>query len=234
MKQAVLSMTIFILISGISFAMPSQTEKIPEPWLPLLLEAEKSGSSQLLLALTSSAGQTRAELYCLEKASDTWRFAMPTIEAAVGRKGIAEPSLKREGDGKSPYGIFPVSISFGYDAKNDTRMPYKQVTADDIWVDDPDSPEYNRMVKKGTTQAKSFEEMKRKDEMYKLGLVVEYNTNPVTPGHGSAIFIHIWKKPFSPTAGCLALSEEDIKNLLKFLDPEQKPLVGFIRKDLIK
>ncbi|MEW6712720.1 MAG: L,D-transpeptidase family protein [Candidatus Riflebacteria bacterium] len=234
MKLAIISMTFMILIGGFSFAMPSNEEKIPDAWLPMLQEADKSGSSQLLLSLTNFPGQTRAELYCLEKASGTWHFAMPPIEAVVGRKGIAEPSLKREGDGRSPYGFFPIGTSFGYDAQFETRMPYLQVTSNDIWVDDPASPEYNRMVKKGTTQAKSFEEMKRKDDMYKLGMVVEYNTNPVIPGNGSAIFIHIWKKPFSPTAGCLAMSEEDIKNLLKFLDPGQKPLVGFIRKDLIQ
>ncbi len=226
-------MIFILLISGLSFAMPSSEDKIPDAWLPLLQEADKSGSSQLLLAFTNSAGQTRAELFCLEKASDTWRFAMPPIEAVVGRKGIAEPLLKREGDGKSPHGIFPIGNSFGYEVQVDTRMPYKQVSTDDIWVDDPASSEYNRMVKKGATQAKSFEEMKRKDEMYKLGLVVEYNTNPVTPGHGSAIFVHIWKKPFSPTAGCLAMSEEDITNLLKFLDPGKKPSLGFVRKDLM-
>ena len=57
-------------------------------------------------------------------------------------------------------------------------MPYRQMTPNDIWVDDPASPDYNRLKKRGQTQARSFEDMVLPDDRYKYGIVIEYNTAP--------------------------------------------------------
>jgi L,D-peptidoglycan transpeptidase YkuD (ErfK/YbiS/YcfS/YnhG family) len=104
-------------------------------------------------------------------------------------------------------------------------MPYRQVTSDDLWVDDINADDYNRWVTRGATRASSFEVMRRKDDLYKYGIVVEYNTNPVIKSYGSAIFIHIWRGKGKPTAGCVALSEEDIIRILRWLNPAARPLV---------
>jgi len=154
------------------------------------------------------------------------------MSASVGRHGIADPEMKHEGDGCSPHGVYQVSLAFGYDAACNTRMPYRQVFEDDVWVDDPDAPDYNRMVKKIATTAKSFEYMRRRDELYRKGLVVEYNTAPIIPDKGSAIFIHFWGKAFNPTAGCLGLPKHHLNAVLEFLDPEKSPVIGFFRLDL--
>ena len=115
----------------------------------------------------------------------------PPIEAIIGSKGFAEPGAKREGDGKTPTGIFPLEFVFGYDETVNTQMPYRQATETDIWVDDAQSDDYNKWVRKTETRAASFEEMKRKDDLYKYGIVVGYNTQPIIKGNGSAIFLHI-------------------------------------------
>jgi L,D-peptidoglycan transpeptidase YkuD (ErfK/YbiS/YcfS/YnhG family) len=196
----------------------------------MLEEANRLGAEQLLLVFTSGAGESRAELNCLEKTDGKWRATLPVIAASVGRNGIADPGEKREGDGCSPYGLHAVGMAFGYPATCTTKMPYRQMTADDIWVDDPAAPDYNRLTQKAATSAKSFEYMRRKDKLYKYGLVVEYNTNPVVAGLGSAIFIHIWSRPYGPTAGCLALSEENMLKVLALLDPAKSPIIGFFRK----
>ena len=104
-------------------------------------------------------------------------------------------------------------------------MPYRPMTPHDVWVDDPASPDYNRLKKRGETAARSFEDMVLPDDRYKYGIVIEYNTNPVIPGHGSAIFLHIWKNNTTPTAGCVAISEENILKLIRWLDPAKKPLI---------
>jgi L,D-peptidoglycan transpeptidase YkuD (ErfK/YbiS/YcfS/YnhG family) len=97
--------------------------------------------------------------------------------------------------------------------------------SDSYWVDDPQSPDYNRWVY-GKPKAKSFERMLRDDELYKIGLIIEYNTNPVVPGHGSAIFLHIWKGPGIPTAGCVAVAEKDLRGYLSWLAPDRAPVIA--------
>lgn len=146
----------------------------------------------------------------------------------TGRNGFAEVDAKREGDGRTPEGVYPLGLVFGYGATADSRMPYRRMTDRDIWVDDPNSPDYNRLRKKGETRARSFEDMVLPDHRYKYGIVVEYNTNPVVPGRGSAIFIHIWKDETTATSGCVALSEENILKLIRWLDPARKPLVMLV------
>ncbi|MCG6533959.1 MAG: L,D-transpeptidase family protein [Syntrophales bacterium LBB04] len=120
----------------------------------------------------------------------------------------------------------------GYESIN-TKMPYRQALADDLWVDDPEAPDYNQWVKQSETSAASYEKMKRDDDQYKYGIVIEYNTDPVIKGHGSAIFFHVWKGESSTTAGCVAVSEEDIRKILNWLDPAAKPVIP-INPDNIK
>jgi len=206
--------------------------RVPESWAHHLQKAQEMGASQLLIAMTSAPGKTRAELFCLEMANNEWRFALPPMAASVGRKGIAGPDAKREGDGCTPYGMYRIGLAFGYEPDCQTRMPYLQMGADDIWVDDPAAPDYNRPAKRSTTTAKSFEYMRRQDDLYQCGLVVDYNTNPVVPGLGSAIFIHFWGRPFRSTAGCLGLSKKHLAAVLGFLDPARSPCIGFYRKDI--
>ena len=67
--------------------------------------------------------------------------------------------------------------------------------------------------------------MKRNDDQYKYGIVVEYNTNPIIKGKGSAIFIHVWRNRNQPTAGCISISQEKILKLLEWLDPEKEPII---------
>jgi L,D-peptidoglycan transpeptidase YkuD (ErfK/YbiS/YcfS/YnhG family) len=68
--------------------------------------------------------------------------------------------------------------------------------------------------------------MKRTDELYEFGAVIEYNTDPVVPGHGSAIFLHVWSGPQSSTAGCVALAKDDVRRLLRWLDRNKNPVIA--------
>jgi L,D-peptidoglycan transpeptidase YkuD (ErfK/YbiS/YcfS/YnhG family) len=163
--------------------------------------------------------------YTLEKGYDGWKLISEPMEAMIGENGFAPAGEKREGDGKTPSGIFSLKRTFGYDKIVKTKMPFRQATEEDLWVDDPNAPDYNQWVKKGETSAASYEKMKREDDQYKYGIVIEYNTDPVIKGHGSAIFFHVWKGKGLRTAGCVAVSEEDIIKILEWLDPDAFPLI---------
>ncbi len=189
-----------------------------------MLEGLPAETSQLIVVAATGPGEVKAMLCTLEKREGTWHVVRPVSDVVVGRSGFALPGEKHEGDGRTPSGIFPLRRAFGYAASVSTRMPYRQVTEHDIWVDDPASSDYNKWMKRGETEAASFEKMLRPDGLYRYGIVIEYNTEPIVPGMGSAIFFHIWKGPDRGTAGCVAMGEILLVQLLAWLDPARNPV----------
>jgi D-alanyl-D-alanine dipeptidase len=131
---------------------------------------------------------------------------------------------KREGDGKSPAGIFRITSLFGY-GDFESKMPYQKADSTVFCVDDATSAHYNRVLslREVARDWTSAETMRRKDHQYRLGAVVAYNTEPVTPGAGSCIFLHIWRSPGSGTAGCTAMTEVNLLSLVRTLDPANTP-----------
>lgn len=201
---------------------PAQGTGATAPQVPPGIPPE---TSQLLLVV-GVAGSPEARLYALERPAGEWRLFLGPLTAAVGRNGFAKRGEKREGDGRSPSGLFPLESVFGYAPSAATGMPYRQATEDDIWVDDPDSPQYNRWVRKGESAAASYEVMKLPDLRYRHGVVIGYNRNPVVQGAGSAIFLHAWLERGRSTAGCVALQEEDLVRLIAWLDPARQPMMA--------
>jgi D-alanyl-D-alanine dipeptidase/L,D-peptidoglycan transpeptidase YkuD (ErfK/YbiS/YcfS/YnhG family) len=192
--------------------------------VPAALAKLEPGTKQALVVAAEPAGGYKTHLTAWEYDENGWRQAFDRLAAVIGRGGLAASGEKREGDGKTPAGIYSLGTAFGYGENFAGAMPYRQATADDYWVDDPLSPLYNQWVQ-GRPAARSFERMKRDDDCYKYGIVVEYNTRPVTAGLGSAIFVHVWRGPDEPTAGCVALAEGDLVRLLAWLDPGKRPVI---------
>ncbi|MCM0082148.1 L,D-transpeptidase family protein [Geomonas sp. Red32] len=192
------------------------------------------GSSQLVL-VTGEAGATASAVLAigLEKEDGAWRVAVPAIDAVIGSGGFAEPGRKREGDMRTPSGVFPLERTFGYQPSLDSKMPYRQVTGEDVWVDDVNADDYNRPAKKGETRANSFEKLKLRNDLYRYLLVVEYNTRPVVKGMGSAIFFHTWAGPGIATSGCIAMPQEQLMRLLRWLDPAKRPVAVMGQKRVL-
>jgi L,D-peptidoglycan transpeptidase YkuD (ErfK/YbiS/YcfS/YnhG family) len=138
--------------------------------------------------------------------------------AICGHGGVRAD--KREGDGASPEGSFPLLNGF-YRADRIARpasgLLMTALQPDDGWVDDPTDPNYNRPVK--LPYPASHEEMWLKDGLYDLVVVIGYNTDPVVPGRGSAIFLHVARSDFAPTAGCIAIERQVLAGLLGLLGP---------------
>ena len=133
--------------------------------------------------------------------------------AALGRAGIK--ALKREGDGATPLGSFPLrQVLYRADrvARPPTPLPCRPIRANDGWCDDPTDRNYNRLIK--LPSKRSAEGLKRGDHLYDLVLVLGYNNRPRVRGRGSAIFVHLARPGYTPTDGCIALSLRDLSALL--------------------
>lgn len=180
-------------------------------------------SEQLIFATNRDSSSVLVTIHAVERNNGVWHLVFPAFTGSIGEMGFAAIDDKREGDGKSPSGIFPLGIAFGYDPSVVTKMPYRQATDDDFWVDDVNSEDYNKWVE-GDPNAASWEKMKRDDDQYKYGVVIEYNMHPIVKGKGSAIFLHVWNGGDS-TLGCVSMPEEMVLEILGWLDPAKKPLI---------
>jgi L,D-peptidoglycan transpeptidase YkuD (ErfK/YbiS/YcfS/YnhG family) len=179
---------------------------------------------QLLVVYNYQPGSYRAFFVALEKEGKNWVLKFDPVEVGIGKNGFAPPLDKLEGDGKSPTGIFRLGKLYSYEKRLNTLLENQQVTTEDKWIDDPNSKDYNTYVK-GATKAKSYENLLLKNDAYKYCLVIEYNTNPIVKGKGSAIFFHLGvKKPYF-TAGCVAIDEEKMKLVVNWLDPKLNPRI---------
>lgn len=144
---------------------------------------------------------------------------------AIGPAGIAKKN--REGDGVTPLGSFPVrEIFYRADrmAAPRVRLPLHVLAPNDGWCDAPNDPQYNRQVK--LPYGASAEQMWRDDHLYDLVAVIGFNDDPVVAGKGSAIFLHMAKPGYPPTAGCVALAEEDLRAALAQLQPGDQIRIG--------
>jgi L,D-peptidoglycan transpeptidase YkuD (ErfK/YbiS/YcfS/YnhG family) len=127
---------------------------------------------------------------------------------------------KREGDGASPAGTFPL-LRGRYRADRitppPTGLPMSALRLEDAWVDDPADANYNRLV--ALPYAAHHEAMWRADGLYDLLVLIGYNTDPPVPGRGSAIFLHVARPDFAPTEGCIAVARDVLAGLLGLLGP---------------
>ncbi|MFC3552145.1 L,D-transpeptidase [Lysobacter cavernae] len=201
-----------------------------------------SESRQLVLVTTADWDATDGVLRRYERGAHGWQPVGDTTPVTVGRAGSAwgqglhapQPTgpQKREGDGRAPAGVFGIGTAFGYGDAASTALPYRAMTASDYCIDVSDSPLYDRIVDARqvgqAAVAGSTEPMRRDlhadgDSRYKLGFVIEHN--PIhRAGAGSCIFANLWKAPGEATAGCTAMAEPAMQQLLGWLDPERKPV----------
>jgi L,D-peptidoglycan transpeptidase YkuD (ErfK/YbiS/YcfS/YnhG family) len=141
-----------------------------------------------------------------------------STRASCGLAGVRAD--KREGDHASPAGTFPlVSAFYRPDrlATPKTALPLAALKPTDGWVDDPTDARYNTLVT--LPYAASHEELWRVDGLYDLIVVIGYNLDPIVPGKGSAIFLHVAHPDFSGTEGCIAVARDVLLPLSGLLGP---------------
>jgi L,D-peptidoglycan transpeptidase YkuD (ErfK/YbiS/YcfS/YnhG family) len=141
-----------------------------------------------------------------------------STRAACGRGGVRAD--KREGDGASPEGVFPLLRAYYRPdrlASPPTGLVLTALCPEQGWSDDPGDPLYNRPVR--LPHPARHERMWREDGLYDLVVVIGYNSDPPVPGRGSAIFLHVARPDFAPTEGCIAVAREVLAELLPRLGP---------------
>lgn len=207
--------------------------------------AALAGSTQLVVVTTPGWDSTTGELrrFVRDDAGAPWRAVGGPVPIVVGRTGLAwgigfdslgdagegtAGPRKREGDGRSPAGVFPLGEAFGFapgDAQR-TRLPYLSLAATTECVDDTLSAHYNRVVDRARVPEVDWRSAERMREIpvYRLGVVVDYN-GEAARARGSCIFLHIWGGPRSTTAGCTAMEAGALTELVAWLDPAAGPVL---------
>lgn len=213
----------------------------------VLQAQEIPDTKQLLVVTTKNWSVSSGYLQRYERKNGSWEKVGKAIDIALGRNGLGwgiglhdipkdAKFIKKEGDGKAPAGIFRLNQAFGY-APFNIDYPYNVYKETDHCVDDVNSMFYNKIVDstKIKRDYKSHEFMKFPKNYYKYGIVVDHNgiTDGTASkrGAGSCIFIHIKSVP---TAGCTVMTESEIKEVLRWLDPKAQPLLLQGTEDVVK
>jgi len=143
------------------------------------------------------------------------------VPAALGRGGIRAD--KREGDGATPRGTFrPLRLWWRADRMQRPRtlLPLRRIGPRDAWCEDPADRRYNRPFE--LRQGEAGDRLQRDDRLYDLIIEIDHNARPRIAGRGSAVFIHVARPGFGPTAGCVALRPADLRRLLEKLSAKTR------------
>jgi len=190
---------------------------------PQTLQGLDSSIRQAILVGPVKNNSFQARLSAWQKQGIGWHRVF-FVSAVIGKNGLAAVGTKKEGDGKTPSGIYSLGPAFGYASSMATGLDYRQAGDSDFWVDDIQSVQYNQWVS-GIPAARSFERMRRSDNLYQYGVIIGYNNHPVIPAAGSAIFMHVWRRYDYPTAGCVATSQRYLRKILRWLNKNYRPVI---------
>jgi L,D-peptidoglycan transpeptidase YkuD (ErfK/YbiS/YcfS/YnhG family) len=154
-----------------------------------------------------------------------WLIAGPhALPVALGRGGIK--ANKREGDGGTPRGRFRLKRLWWRGERHvrpATLLPARRIKPDDGWCEDPSDRHYNQPVK--LPPGNKADRLARTDALYDFIIEIDHNTRPRIAGRGSAVFIHVARPQFAPTAGCIALKLGTLRRLLARLGPRSTIVV---------
>ncbi len=240
----------FFLLNFFTLTLFAQVKTVPTP-TPKIPFSE---SIQAVVVTTKdwTATSGTAQVFERKNTKSKWKKTDESFAVVIGKNGLAWgagglndlPSdtgmilLKKEGDGKSPAGIFSLISAFGTAEKADfIKFPYTRIEEYTECVDDVKSSHYNKIVNRmqvGNFDWKSSEKMLEVGAEYDLGIVVGYNSTPIIKGNGSCIFLHIWKNETETTLGCTAMARENIEKLLKKLEPAKNPVLIQLPNDSYK
>ncbi|MFI9407923.1 L,D-transpeptidase family protein [Nocardia sp. NPDC052316] len=186
----------------------------------------QAGTAQtILFAIAADYGTAVVDVVACVKRGTAWQRILVTA-GHIGRNGFAEPNAKREGDGKSPTGSYPLTEAFGV-ANPGTELPYRTLRNDGAcWGSTSGDHRYNTYYSGTCLPAdENLSELMHAGP-YEQVAVIDYNRPPHSPivhGNGSAIFLHAGS---GPTAGCVALARPDLETVIKTLRPHDRIIMG--------
>lgn len=223
------------LLIGLSGAVVEAQIKKPQP-PPVKIPFAESLQAVVVTTSSPTAIQGQARIYERKTVKSKWKKVGDEFPVVVGRGGLGwskdtapedVTEFKKEGDGRSPAGMFPLTFGFGRpDKPGEMKLSYTKLENYSECVDDPGSSHYNKLVdrlKVGNFDWKSSEKMLEVGPEYDLGLFVAHNSYPVRQGDGSCIFLHVWKDAATGTSGCTAMQRDNLVRILDWADPAKNP-----------
>jgi L,D-peptidoglycan transpeptidase YkuD (ErfK/YbiS/YcfS/YnhG family) len=178
---------------------------------------------QLITVQAASYSATYATLRAYQVSGGRPVLVLGPWTARVGYNGVARPGSKREGDGRTPSGTYPISFFFGVQPNPGFWFPFRRARGYDYWDDDPASARYNEWVDARAHHPGASPEPMRLVPAYAYAAVIAYNAKRV-PGLGSAIFLHVGIS--SATLGCVSLPRDQLIAILIWLRPGNHPLIA--------
>lgn len=206
---------------------------------------------QLLVSVANSWDSNRANMWCFYKTAEGWKTTRTEpIPVLFGKNGMAwgkgvlpvqpEGTMKREGDRRTPAGLFELGTVFGYGSSipGGGSYPYNQVDRWDAWIDDPSNKYYNQHFEASPSNKPSWFESQRMrlgDYAYRYKIEVRHNSDPPVAGYGSAIFFHVRRGPDRTTHGCTTMTESNLVRVIRWLQEDQNPhYVALPRAEYLK
>jgi len=181
------------------------------------------GSAEQVITVTNDySSSLQVTVQAFEKQNGVWRKILE-CPGVIGFEGFSYN--KTEQNNTSPIGIYTLVTAFGQVGNPGTGLSFRDITPNDYWVDDPNSAYYNSWQTGDSAGRWNSAEALYQISLYKYGFVINYNTENVVKGKGSAIFFHIWSSPYKGTAGCTAVAEENVIKLLNWLRADKNPLI---------
>jgi len=166
-----------------------------------------------------AAGATTGTLTAFQRVGQQWKVVLGPTPATVGALGVGAPA---DGVHRTPVGTFAFDQAFGREPNPGTRMPYFQTTSQDWWDEDAKSPTYNTHVRAPSSPSSITENLYDSGPVYDYAVNIAVNPRRI-PGKVSGIFLHVTNG--SPTWGCVAIGREEMRTVLKWLDPAASPAI---------
>lgn len=199
--------------------------------------------TQAVIGVADDWNSSHVTLSVVEKdAQGRWVRVLGPYKGRLGRSGLVwglglhrnyrRATIKQEGDGRSPAGIFRIGglwVTNKKTVKRDSRIPYVKVGPADLWVSDPAYPHlYNRHVRLNHPARSAWEkkeQMRQTDYAHSIKLLICHNTDNPRVNAGSSIFFHIWRRDgAAATAGCTAMNETNLRTIIARLNPSRNPV----------
>lgn len=192
-------------------------------------------AKQVILVVTPDWTSTKGSMRFFDRTAKGWKENGHAADVVIGRSGLAwgrginqetgAGPVKKEGDGKSPAGVFRLGTAFGFGSLPATlKLPYRELRDTTECVDDVKSVSYNRVVDRNAESDWKSSEKMRSIGVYERGVVVLHN-EPPRAGGGSCIFLHLLDPKGKATAGCTSMSPAAMNALLAWADPKADPLL---------
>jgi L,D-peptidoglycan transpeptidase YkuD (ErfK/YbiS/YcfS/YnhG family) len=163
---------------------------------------------------------TTATLTAWARSGSGWKAVAGPMLAHIGADGVGQAS---EAVSRTPAGAYSLTQAFGNQPNNGTRLPYFQAGPDDWWDENPNDSTYNQHVVRATSPGGNSENLSAAGYVYSHAVVINYNTNPVVRGAGSAFFLHVTNG--TATAGCVAIPAGSLTTIMQWLNPAQHPVI---------